>query len=157
MAETVNSPLKRVVVVSLLLILIGAVYLGFGIWRTAFRGTAEAYAAWDCASLLIEYMETHDGTWPGSWEDLLSAAQTLPHGDRMLRGHTADNLHKIAELVRVDWDADPRELAQATLDGKDVPFRVVTRLDGSPFSMVWEGAEPNTLVWEYLKNRGSND
>jgi hypothetical protein len=152
-----NRPIKRLVLTSFLLILTAIVYVGFGIWRTACRGVSEAYAAWDCALLLVEYMETHDGTWPGSWEDLLSAAQTLPNSDRMLRGHTADNVHKIAEFVRVDWDADPRKLAQATLAGEDVPFRVVTRLNGAPFSMVWEGAEPNTLVWEYLKSRAPDN
>lgn len=152
-----NKPIKHALIPVFFFVLVGVVYVGYGIWRTAFKGTTEAYAAWDCASLVVEYMDTHSGRWPQSWEDLFSAARTLPHGDRALRGHSIENLQRISQLVRVDWDADPQKLAQATLEGKRIPFSVISRSDGSPFPMVWQGAEPNTLVWEYLKQKTPNN
>lgn len=42
---------------------------------TYFVGTTgmvvdDAYAQWGAETLVIEYMESHDGQWPRSWDDL---------------------------------------------------------------------------------------
>ncbi len=117
----------------------------------------EAYAAWDSATLVIEFMDTHEGTWPRSWDDVFSAAKTLPKDNRGLRGHDSNTLTRIASLVRIDWSADPQTLTHARPTSKKIPFRVITRADGSDFRTLWSGAEPNTLVWEYLKQKAANN
>ena len=141
-----------------LVVLAVVAYIGFDIWRTVTQ-IPEAYAAWDTASLVIEYMETHDGVWPKSWDELFSAAQTLPTENRILHEYstnTLNTLDKIAQLVRIDWTADPHQLAQAKPEPDSIPFRVVTRADGSDFTTLWSGAEPNTLIWQYLNKKSSN-
>ena len=100
-----TKPVKRILLAAGVVVVAVLTYIGVGIHRSVYHGIPEAYAAWDSASLIVEYMETHGGKWPQSWGDLLSAAQTLPHGDRMLRGTNAPA--SIPRLVRVDWNADP--------------------------------------------------
>ena len=150
-----KKPIKRILIAVAVVVVAVVGYIGFDMVRTVTQ-IPEAYAAWDSASLLVEYMETHDGAWPTSWDELFSAARTLPREDRALRGHSTNNLDKIAQLVRIDWTADPQELAQAEPKPDGIPFRVVTRADGSDFPTLWSGAEPNTLIWEYLKEESSN-
>jgi len=150
-----KKPIKRILIAVAVVVVAVVGYIGFDMVRTVTQ-IPEAYAAWDSASLLVEYMETHDGAWPTSWDELFSAARTLPREDRALRGHSTNNLDKIAQFVRIDWHANPQELAQARLEADSIPFRVVTRADGSDFPTLWSGAEPNTLIWEYLKEKTSN-
>jgi len=146
-----KKPIKRILIAVALLVVAIVACMGFRVWRVVSRGIPDAYAAWDCATLIVEYMDTHDGVWPKSWEDVFSAAETLPRGDRALRGHSINNLDQIALRVRVDWNANPRQLAAAKPKGEDIPFHVITRADGSDFPTVWSGKEPNTLIWRHLK------
>ena len=150
-----KKPIKRILIAVAVVVVAVVGYIGFDMVRTVTQ-IPEAYAAWDSASLLVEFMETHDGAWPTSWDELFSAARTLPTEDRALRGCSTNNLHKIAQLVRIDWSADPQELAQAKPEAQSIPFRVVTRADGSDFPTLWSGAEPNRLIWKYLKENSSN-
>ena len=122
-------------------------------WRTVTYGIPEAYAAWDCATLAIEFMDTHDGAWPKSWDDLFSAAQTMTNGTRVLRGQSAGNIEVISDLTRVVWDADTQGLLN--VKDEDVALRspVITRPDGKAFEPVWADAEPNAMIWDYLKTR----
>lgn len=147
--------IKQILASVAVAILAVAAYVGVDICRTIKR-IPEAYAAWDSATLIIEFMDTHDGAWPSSWEDVFSAAQTLPDNGRTLRGNDASTLSRIARLVRIDWSADPRTMAEAQPQPGDIPFRVITRADGSDFPTLWSGKEPNTLVWEYLKRKRAN-
>ena len=147
-----KKPIKRILITVGLVVLAAISYIGFDILRTATQ-IPEAYAAWDAATLVIEYMDTHDGAWPRSWDELLTAAKTLPKDDRRIRGTPIDQL---STRVRIDWDADPRKLAEAIPDPDALPFRVITRADGSDFPTLWSGAEPNTLILEYLKQKDAN-
>jgi hypothetical protein len=55
----------------------------------------------------------------------------------------------IRTRVTVDWSADVRAIA--AFDWSKGNLRVVTRSDGKEFPVVWEGAEPNRMVWRYLR------
>lgn len=151
-----KKPVKRMLVGVGVVVLIAVAYIGFDMWRTV-KQIPEAYAAWDSATLVIEYMDTHDGAWPRSWDEVFSAAKTLPNGNRGLRGHNSNTVARIAGLVRIDWSADPHVLTHARPTSERTPFRVITRADGSDFPTLWSGAEPNTLVWEYLKHKAANN
>jgi hypothetical protein len=115
------------------------------------RNLPDAYAAWDTGTLIIEYMDTHAGKWPKSWNDLFSATATLERRHEILRSGPAAYL-KFPGRVKVDWAAQPAELARAALvkDGRTPPFHVVTRPNGTDFPIVWSGAEPNRMIWWYL-------
>ena len=150
-----NKPIKQIIGAIAVMVLAVIVYMGLHMLLTVKR-IPEAYAAWDSATLVIEYMNQHKGAWPQSWDDVLSAAETLPHDGRILRGHSSNTISRIRKLVRIDWSADPHKLAQAKPDSTHIPFRVITRADGSDFPTLWSGIEPNTLVWEYLKQNAAN-
>lgn len=139
------------VVLGLLLVAAVLGYCGFRTWRLVAQGIPEAYAGWDCATLVVEHMATHGGAWPRNWEELLAAATALPDGNRFLHGCSMNDVQKIRALVRVDWTADPKQLSRAQRRDDDPPFMVITRADGSALQTIWEGTEPNTLVWEYLQ------
>jgi hypothetical protein len=66
---------------ALSLLLFAAVAIAY---RMSFVNSADAYAKWDAATLLIEYMETHDGRWPSGWHDLHDSYARLSGAARTL-------------------------------------------------------------------------
>jgi hypothetical protein len=127
---------------------------GIGAWYivtllTAASRLPEAYAAWTTADLVIDHMETHDGAWPEGWEDLFHAADIRKANAVILRWE----VEELPSLVAVDWNADSAALVEASTVGDDPPFLVITRLDGTEFQVVWEGAEPNQMILDYLRAR----
>ena len=115
------------------------------------KGIPYAYAKWDTANLLIEYMETHDGKWPRGWQDLQECYIRLTADGRSFDDRSMRSGQSLAELqahVGIDWNADPTQLLTATPD-RDEPFRVVWALNGS--TTVWSGAEPNEMILCYLR------
>jgi hypothetical protein len=120
-----------------------AVWFGVHIYRVISR-LPEAYAAWDTGELLINYMKTHEGRWPRSWDELGTAMNTeatkpVLHGDGY-DGHTYPR--SLKEHVAVDGSFDPSH------PGIESP---VAPLGGGTFSVLW--ADPNDMVREYLRSR----
>ena len=124
------------------------------------HGLPEAYAAWDTGSLVIEYMDTNEGEWPRSWDQLLTVVTPGSSEGVLLHGASAGDVkyaRSLEQVVAVDWTADPEQLAQTELQEGELPFRVITRKDGSDFPVLWEGAEPNEMIWRYLRKRAQSD
>ena len=113
----------------------------------------DAYAKWDTGNLIIDYMDHHDGQWPHAWSDLRESfarlSTTDPSEPRRLRGGMP--LDELERRIGVDWNADPSVLARATSNRETEPFHVIWSLDGS--TTTWEGAEPNQMVLDYLRQR----
>jgi len=127
---------------------------GIGAWYivtflTALNRLPEAYAAWTTADLIIDHMESHEGAWPEGWQDLFHAADIRKANGVILQWE----VEELPSLVAVDWNADPAALVEASTVGDDPPFLVITRLDGTEFQVVWEGAEPNQMILDYLRAR----
>ncbi len=142
----------RIIAGIVILALLGVGWAGYTIYVT-WKGIPDAYAAWDAGTLIIEYLETHDRKWPRSWEELHSAADTLEDHGRRLRGSNGTGgfiYGDLRDVVSVDWEADVRAIA--AFDWNSGKLRVITRADGTDFPVVWEGAEPNAMVWGYLKS-----
>lgn len=137
----------KVVIAAVILVPLGvAAYFGYGFFYTL-RHIPEAYAAWDTGTLLVEYMESHDGRWPSSWDDLLSVVRSASADQVKLRGpgtNQADVAFSLAKRVVVDWTFDPFG------SRNQIP---VTRLDGTKFPVLWQGADPNEMVRTYLADR----
>ena len=138
--------LRRKIIVGIAVAVVGTVgYFGY---RTVYvlRHIPEAYAAWDTGTLLVEYMKSHDDRWPSSWEDLLSAMKSHAGDEIMFRGARAGDTNyanSLRKTVVIDWRFDPSRAGDVS---------PVTRLDGTKFPIVWQGAEPNEMVRAYLKS-----
>ena len=139
--------LRRNIIIGILVaVLAFAAYFIYGFVYTVHH-VPEAYAAWDTGDLLIEYMKLHDNHWPSSWDELVPAMNGGTNGALTLWGANPDNktnyVLSLRKTVAIDWSFDPRHP-----DGKSP----VTRLDGTKFPVLWNGAEPNEMVRIHLKN-----
>jgi hypothetical protein len=136
--------LRRKITVAVVLTILGvAAYFGYGMIYTL-RHIPEAYAAWDTGTLLVEYMKSHNGRWPSSWDDLLSVMSNSSSNQIELRGASAGDTNytlSLREKVAIDWKFDPARSGQGS---------PVTRPNGAKFPIVWEHAEPNEMVRTYL-------
>ena len=139
----------RKIILVVAIVVIGVIgWIAQVLYRTVTH-IPEAYAAWDTGTLLVEYLKTHEDHWPSSWDELLTVLDSEAGQKIMLRGARAGDVpyaRSLWDKVAVDWRFDV-----ARPGGK----RPVTRLDGSAFTLVWEGAEPNEMVQWYLKERAS--
>jgi len=142
--------LRRKIVVAVVLTIFGVVvYIGYDIIQTV-RRIPEAYAAWDTGTLLVEYMKSHGNRWPASWDDLLSVVRSDSGDQVMFRGARAGDTNYAASLrtkVAINWKFAPSREAQSS---------PITRLDGTKFPVVWQGAEPNEMVRRYLTTSFTN-
>jgi len=139
----------RKIILFVAIVVIGVIgWITHVLYRTVTH-IPEAYAAWDTGTLLVEYLKTHEDHWPSSWDDLLTVLGSQAGQKIMLRGARAGDVpyaRSLRDKVAVDWTFNV-----AGPEGEPP----VTRLDGSAFIIVWEGAEPNEMVRSYLKERAS--
>lgn len=137
------------IIAILVCILLGAGgWFGYALWRYVYVTVPNAYAVWNVADLLADYMDMHDGAWPHSWDDLRK-------NDKDLNGLNETKLANLQDRVEVDWNADPSILA--TLPERDdgkAPFRVIWLRNGT--DVYWSGASPNRLIQFYLQRRIEN-
>lgn len=82
---------------------LGRIYLGPDQENFAVRALFE---------LVAKYVKTHEGAWPGSWDDL----EAMPTGDDW---YEPMNFELAKELVEIDFDADVNEIAKQTPDQFD--------------------------------------
>jgi len=139
---------KRIVLLILAVLLIGGTWFGYALYRFLNYSLPGMYAIWHVADMITLHLDMNDGRWPANWENLREAYEVV--AGRSGPNFTFDQLR---ELVDVDFTAVPAELAQASRIGDEPPFRVIRRHDGSGGH--WSGREPNTMVWEYLREKAA--
>ena len=123
--------------------------IGFAIFavRASLIAVEDSYAEWDAALAVISYMERNDGAWPTNWDAVRQGYLSATN----LHGLGWDNLYK---RVDIDFIADPADLRKnALLPQDEPPFKVIWLRNGK--THCWSGAEPNTMVLEYLKKNGT--
>jgi hypothetical protein len=125
-----------------LLISCGAVYL----LRRTETTINDAYAVEWAADMVIEYMKSHDGAWPRSWDDLRE-----PYKACAQRVGEPWTFEQLRDRVDVNWDVDPVRLANAPDIGAEPPFVVIWLRSGS--GSHWEAHEPNRKILDYLRKR----
>ena len=99
----------------------------------------EAYAAWDTGTLLVRYMEKHDGDWPDGWSDLEQLHHDEPHLRLRWNAHEPDYFDQMRKMVDIDWEFEP------TTRTPELP---VTSADGSPLVCLW--SDPNSMIDYFL-------
>jgi hypothetical protein len=121
----------------------GLILCYFG-WRAVNMVLQDPYAVEHTAGLIIRYMEQHQNRWPQSWQDLEKTQQITDPGNRNF------SVQQLKQIVAVDWNADPKNLAKAELSADDQPpFRVIWLRNGN--SAHWSSTEPNQMILEYLQ------
>ena len=142
---------KRLVAILLLGLLAVAVPGGWIVYRILYtlRGLPDAYAMWDTGVLLIDYMQHHDNRWPGGWDDLGDSYQRLHLiglGEHLRGGMT---LNQLRDRVTIDSHVDTARIAAMPADPDR--FHAISPRDSN--TTLWEGADPNEMVWDYLHGR----
>jgi len=132
-------------------VVVTAIYVGSRIIITV-NNIPHAYAAWATADLIIFHMQNHSNQWPHSWNELLSNTNAFIAKHGGLKYGPAENL---PNLVSVQWNAKPEDLAKCQDNRETRPFAVVSRKDGTPFKIVWEHGEPNQMILDYLKEEAN--
>ena len=75
MPESISQPRRRrrtVLGVLVALLVLAVLCVGIVLWMCVTYGIDDGYAQWGAAEMVIDYLETHDGAWPRSWDDLQS-------------------------------------------------------------------------------------
>jgi hypothetical protein len=141
---------KKVVLSVVGVLVLAVVYSAWHLYHTIHVIIPNSYAAWTTGELIVEYLETHNDKWPKGWDDLREAKAS-----KEARGEPIYwNFDELPKMVRIDWQADVKQLANALARGRDAPFRVVTKLDGSDVDACWgKDIEPNRRICEYFKTK----
>ena len=79
------------------------------VYRSAIAAEDSLQAFFQAYNTTVEFIETNNGAWPKSWDDL---ALIAPENDYVW----------VAQHVDFDFDADPKDLAKLTPD----KFRAIT-------------------------------
>ena len=137
----------------ILLALAGVVLIviGYFAWSLIYtwQRLPEAYAAWDIGTLLICYMERNEKRWPKDWDDLISTIQPddpcvrfrgFQRPEDSAKGYP-ETVAKLKAMVRIDWKYVPKPGSSE---------KPISKTDGTPFPVVWSGAEPNEMIFNYL-------
>ena len=106
----------------------------------------DAYRVWNTARALEHYMESHDGAWPTDWDELLRGT-----GNKTFNS-MGGRLSTLRDHVMIDFAFDPAAAAERIREDDANPvFKVIWLKNGS--LVHWAGAEPNELIFNYLKAR----
>jgi hypothetical protein len=139
---------KRLLLALTALVVLGALWFGYSLYRVVHVIIPESYAAWTTGNVMVEYLATHTNQWPRSWEELQSATNSMLENGKPVYVP----LDRLRQLVKVDWNADINRLLQVARNDPKAKLHVISRLDGSPLRAVWgPDTDPNTKVMGYLR------
>ena len=105
-----------------------------------------AYAGWWVGDMVVEHLRANNNEWPECWDDLLDDYQTCIAN----AGAQPWEFDELRNRVKIDWDANPGELAVQQSNGEP-EFKVIWLTDGTTTS--WADAEPNEIVLKYLNRK----
>ena len=85
-------------------VLLGVGIVGYAAWL-ALTAEENLIALTTATHLVSQYIETNDGRWPKSWEDLETVSALRPE---------LQSVSRLRQFVDIDFDADPEVLAKQT-------------------------------------------
>lgn len=156
---------RRILLVGLFLVITAGIAFAYLFYRSLDR-TNNAYAAWWAADLVMEYMESHKGAWPQSWDELRKISERGYRGSAVTNWESGVvfesnrprvSIEELQTQIEIDWSANPTELMKASNNQGNPPFRVIW-LRHPPLTY-WSGREPNEMILRYLlwKDRNSKN
>ncbi len=105
----------------------------------------DAYASEWVAGHVIQYMESHDRSWPTGWEDLRPI-----HDQHVSNGNCPWSFEMLQDRVVVDWNANPQKLTDMPENDDAPPFNVISLKNGK--TTYWSGMEPNGIIHDWLRD-----
>jgi hypothetical protein len=131
----------RAIIATIVLAVAGVVIyivLGFS------YGIDDGYALWGASDMVIDYMRTHNGNWPRSWEDL--RPQFNANNGRV----GGWSFSHYQDRVAIDFNADPDQLRRKSAASPQATFRVIWAK--WPFG-VTVGDGPNQMLCDYFRQQ----
>ncbi|OHB66686.1 MAG: hypothetical protein A2V70_14285 [Planctomycetes bacterium RBG_13_63_9] len=98
--------------------------------------------------MVIEYLKANGGAWPRNWDDLRNCYETA----RNDQGRHYCSFEQARACMAVDFEADPKVLAQAKSLHGERPFCVVYQRHGRTGEGPWD---PNQRIFRYLTSQDS--
>ena len=137
----------KIMIYSILTFLILGILLFVYAVKSILGAVDDSYAQWDAAIVILNHMRKNNNSWPQNWDDLEQSYKKTK-GLRLYKGWK-----NMKERVEIDFSANPVELKNTVPKGEKQPFKVVWLLNGGRSH--WSGAEPNTLIFEYLNKENT--
>ena len=101
----------------------------------------DGYALWGAAEMVIDYMKTHDGNWPRSWDDLRPQFNV---NNGCVGGWS---FSRFQERIAIDFNADPDQLYRKSVELPRAPFRVIWPKRDSGVRI---GDDANQMLCDYF-------
>lgn len=146
MPESISQARRRrrtVLGVLFTLLVLAVLCIGTAIWMSFTYGIDDGYAQWGAAEMVIDYLETHDGAWPRSWDDL----QPQFDADKGRVGWTYD---RFQDRIGINFDADPDLLRRESLESRSATFCVVWPKSWFAANV---GDDPNQRLCDYFRRK----
>lgn len=128
------------------LLVVGATWFVRSIHYGFVEGPLDCYATMYAAGTVRTYLMRNNDRWPIGWEDLRPIFE-----ERYRLGENAITFDELKQRLEIDFEADSAELSLYEFKADAPPFKVFRLRNGR--SSYWQGAEPNTLILEYLKKK----
>jgi hypothetical protein len=125
------------------LLVLAVVSIGASFMFSINSGIDDAYALWGAAEMVIDYMKTHEGSWPRDWNDL--RPQFNANNGRV-GGWT---FSRFEDRIAIDFNADPNQLCQESVESPRATFRVIWATHDSGVRI---GDDPNQKLCDYFRN-----
>ncbi len=117
--------------------------LSFGIYKKVQNETANMYAAMRVGLVIVDYLDTHNGKWPKSWNDL------RPFFATRFGNNFDDLVDDIKDRVNVDWMPNLQHLQQRTPENPLVIVRCYSGNQSGPT----KATNANRIIAEYYQRK----
>jgi len=107
-------------------------------------GIDDGYALWGAGEMVIDYLKTHDGKWPRSWDDL--RPQFSVNNGRV----GGWSFSQFQDRVGIDFNADPDDLRRKSSGSPHADFRVIWAKRDSGIRV---GDDPNQMLCDYFRQQ----
>ncbi len=134
---------RKLILTTILIVVVGMVSVSVYMFMTS-DPINDAYALLGASEMLISYMESHQGAWPRTWDELLPQF-------KQNNGRVAGwSFERFQSRVAVDFDSDPEKLRQASLSSPVATFEVIRPKHLLAAQM---GSGPNQVLCDYFRQK----
>ncbi|QNN22392.1 hypothetical protein HED60_08930 [Planctomycetales bacterium ZRK34] len=141
---------RQIIIVTIVASAVLVAGSGVYLYRQISQLINNAYAKWHVAALVIDHMKVNNDAWPTGWDDLRDDFDR-----RVTQSGQSWSFDTLRERVVIDWTVDPEKLAHVEVIDDQQPFNVIRARHGIDSS--WEGAEPNRMILDYLRQRSPKE